>query len=105
VKATIIDREFSVDYERHVCGIHAAAHRKRKANDEARRAEWDEDQRRRERAAETHRAAADWCERLRVEFGVDADPVHGDALLVSTNPEKLYARLVELRDEFPEEWS
>lgn len=97
VKATIIDREFSVDYERHVCGIHAAAYRKRKANDEKRRAKWAADDAARARAAENLRSATDWSERLRAEFGIESTPQRDDHLRVAVNPERLYGVLADYR--------
>lgn len=73
------------------CGRHLA-HSKRKAEKERKwREEWD-------RSKSNDKASEDWAERLREEFGIDAQPGYSrNGISVVIGPEQLYAKLSEVR--------
>lgn len=81
------------------CGIHLAALRRVETNERRRQEEAAARQRASDAAMATSRAAEEWAERFRAEFGIDADglsPRWSADLRIAVAPEKLYGDLVEL---------
>lgn len=85
-----------VEVEVERCGIHLAGLRRQAENDAKHRAEMDALSKRWENERTNRRAANDWADRFRREFGLDASPVTSDtAPLIAMHAEQLYGLLKE----------
>lgn len=86
--------------ELEMCGVHLAAVRRVRQNDERRAAEGRARDEADERARQLTQASCDWARRLADEFGIPAEPHHGrthdTALRVKVDPERLYGVLVDV---------